>query len=435
MQTLARQGYTAEQTAAVLKAGTGRIGNRFELLDPAFRVVGNFDAVTPGTTNATAPGSILAAQVDYDVDRPLVGSLDLKMLPDDRLRNAPFQYRIKPYISFGPTLDGRTVEFPMGVYIWDVPERDLAPGVEEWNVTLADGLFDLDSDGPPVGGFNVWKGELQTDAIARIVQSAGLIDTSGVQPSGAVFAGPRTWGMTRPAAGWGFTYLPGFTEGWGFYSDGRTISVGGDNPNQTRTSTWRDIASAIHNGIGYQVPWCNFEGVYQARPYVDWTKATSAVQFGTASDGITISPIHSTHDVSKRCNYAAVWSESGDVALFFAEADANTIAPGHPLSQANIRHYLRKFDTRSTANSDVTAQLLARKMVLEGLVSYRRVSFRTLFWPVEPFDVISVMVAGDAEYATPQLFQSRSARFDLFTGVIEHEANQVFASSSTGAIA
>jgi len=429
MQALQRQGYTADEVTAILKAGTGTIGNRFELLDQAFRVVGDLNAAPPGASPAaSSPGTVTAASVDYDVDRPLVGALELRMLPDPRLRDAAMQYRIKPYIQL--TNAGRTVEFPMGVYLWDVPERDIAPGIEEWTVTLADGLFDLESDGPPVGGFNVWKGELQTDAIARIVQAAGLVDTSGIRASGAAFAGPRVWGLTRPRQVFGITYIPGFEEGWGFYSDGATISVGGDNPNQTRTNTWRDIAASIHNGIGYQVPWCDFDGIYQARPYVDWTKATPAVQFGTASDGITVSPIRSSNDVARRCNYAAAWSEAGDVAIFFAEADANVIAPGHPLSQAKIRHYMRRFEPRSTADSMTTAELLVRKMVLEGLAAYRRVSFTTLFWPVEPYDVVSVMVAGDTEYATPQLFQSRGARFDLFTGLVQHDANQVFASST-----
>ncbi len=429
MQALARQGYTAAQVEAVLRAGTGTIGTRFELLDPNMRVVGNLDAV-PAGVQATTPGSVLAATVDFDVDRPLVGALDLTMLPDARLRDTPFQYRIKPWLQFGPMPDGKVVEFPMGVYVWAVPERDIAPGIEEWNVTLADGLYDYDSTGPDVGGFQAWTGERQTDALVRIANTVGYSDTSGIRTSDAVFSGPRSWGLTRPKQAFGITYLPAWEQGWGFYSNGDMISVGGENPNQTRTTTFLDIASEIHHGIGYETPWMNFDGVPQARPAVDWSKATAATTFGTAADGITISPIHTANDLSKFCNRVQCWSESGDAALFFAEADANIVVPGHPLSQAKIRRYATKYDTQSTADSQTTGEQLARRELLEGLSTYQKVTYTTLFWPVEPYDINGVMVAGDAEFATAQLFQERAASFDLFTGEVRHAANRVFSVTS-----
>lgn len=431
MRQLAQRGYSASQVEAMLRAPHAKYSARFELLNQSFSVVGTLDNALPGAVPSSAytPGTITAATVETDTTRKLMGSLDLTMLPDSRLRNAPFQYRIKPYFQVGPMPDGGIVEFSMGVYPWNVPERSIAPGIEEWSITLADGWYDCDTSGPGPSGFQVFQTERQVEALKRLFNLAGFTDVSQVQDTGAFFQGPRSWGLTRPLPGWGFYYEPNWQQGWGFYYDPGnpgTISVGGQNPNQTRTTTLLDIIQEINSGIG-NIAFMDSDGRPVVKPTVDWTKAGAAVTFGTGNDSITISPLQESTDMSNFCNRVFVWQEAGDAAIFYVTLDANDVVPNHPLAQANIKRYADRFISNSTADSQGAAQWQALLELLNGLSMHQRVEFQTLAWPVlEPYDIIGAMVAGDAEFGSQQLFQSVKTRFDLLTGEMSHEANRVF---------
>jgi hypothetical protein len=443
MQPLARSGWTDTQVDTMLRAGHARIGCRFELLDINLNVVGTFNTATPGTV-ATVPGTITAAVVEQNMDQKLGGSLTLTMLPDPRLVNQAFAYSIKPYFSIGPMPDGSTIEFAQGVYPWAPPSRDVAPGIEEWNVTLADQTVLLDLAGPGQTGFQAFAGETYTTALARLVQLAGLFDTSGIQNTDLKLIGNRSWGLTRPVQAWGFMAMQGWVDtGYGTYgqqdfsgnwtgqvSAAAPISplVGASpNPNQTRTTTMLDIASEIHAGIGYNWPWFNCNGRYQAQPFVDWTSARPVSTFGSATNGITITPLHTDFDLTHFANRVFLWNESGDTATFFVSLDANDVVPNHPLAQRQTKRYADRFISQSTAQTQAAAEQQARAELLDGLTAHERVSFDTLAYPViEPFDVVGVYVANDTEYGSTALFQERVVQLDLFSGVMHHEATAAY---------
>lgn len=442
MLPLARQGFTNAQVEAVLRSPHCNYGCRFELLDYDNNVVSkNY-------------GNIISASVECDVDQKLTTSLQMQMLPDTRLLDSPFLYRIKPYFQVsGATLpEGVVLEFPMGVYVWNIPERSIdGGGAELWDVTLADQLHVLDAGGPGLGGFSAAKDSLQIDSIKRLLSLGHINDTTGVQYSASRFSGPRSWGLTRLRQGWGFMMLendPEWQPGWGPFhwldptgnndinSPGVIIQPGRTAPDvnyNQRTTTILDILREVHEGLSFQVPWFDANGRYSAKHVRDLSKPTADVTYGTAANGITISPIQTQNDLGKFCNRVAIWNEGADAAIFFVTLDANDVVPGHPLSQARLKFYADRFISRSTADSQQGAEMQARKELLDGLAVYQRAQWNTLAWPVhEPYDLCGLYVAGDQEFGTMQYFELRKYTFDLVSGQMQLVGNRIYPATNAG---
>jgi len=413
VQPLARDGYTAEEVETVLRSSVYRYSSRFEILDPDMELVGELDTVT-------------GAVVDMNIDRAIKGALSLRMLPDDRLRNVPLQFRIKPWFIIDMP-DGGQIEFPLGVYAWAVESGTLDLADEVWEVELGDQLIILDGGGPGPRGFQVADGTAHTAAIGQILALGGITDLSGISPSGSRLVGPHAWGLTRVRQGWGFLYIDERRpeRGWGFFHiDGEWVQE--ELP--TRTTTLLDIAGELHEGLGYNGPWINPDGLYRATPTVDLADATAGTTYGSADDSITLPPIRKAQDQERIANRVFVWSENPEATTTFAEADANDIVPGHPWSQANTGYYRDKFVGSSSADTPDKAIALARKELLTSLSFYQRLSFDSFAWPVhEAFDIVGVWIreASD-DLSTERLFHERAWSLNLLSGRMTHEVRRLW---------
>ena len=175
--------YTEAQVRERLTSGGAAVSCRFDILDKYLNVV-----TTAGTVQA------IAATVSVDTSRDLTGSLGMTMLPNQSM-NFPFRYRVKPWFRMR-MLDGGIVEWPLGVYVWNVPTRnDAGMPDETWDVTLADQLHTLQLASPGPLGYAAPKGAHIPALIAQILTTLGL-STAGVMQTTAVLDENVHWGLT-----------------------------------------------------------------------------------------------------------------------------------------------------------------------------------------------------------------------------------------------
>jgi hypothetical protein len=175
--------YTEAQVRERLTSGGAAVSCRFDILDKYLNVV-----TTAGTIQA------VAATVSVDTSRELTGSLGMTMLPNQAM-NFPFRYRVKPWFRMR-MLDGGIVEWPLGVYVWNVPTRnDAGMPDETWDVTLADQLHTLQLASPGPLGYAAPKGAHISALIAQILGQLGL-STAGVLHTNAILDENVHWGLT-----------------------------------------------------------------------------------------------------------------------------------------------------------------------------------------------------------------------------------------------
>lgn len=413
MRSLATSDYTAEQVEAVLRGPAAAYTSRFELLDRNNTIVGDISNLVVGATRT------------WDGSRPIKGSLALTLLADDDLADALFFYRVKPW--FGVRMpDGGVAEYAQGVYLWSLPDRKLG-GVdaEEWEVTLGDLTHILDLEGPGVDPFQVARGSLLTDAIKRVLNNAGFTDTSGVVPSDSESADFLSWGMKR-----------------------NVRQVGGD-PEQSKYSTtpetWLSIIGDLDDGLGYNEVWFDPDGLAICAPAPDLATASAAVTYATESDGIMLTPVESEHDLSEIANRVFARSKtrqppgrntgggggtSTAAPLTVGVANANTVLPNHPLSEARIGFYVDAVVDNEVASTQADLDAQARRELQRRITGYEVVTTPSLAWPVhEGFELIGVRFDGDRDLDTERLFledqHSLVLRADRGTGTMSHRLRRV----------
>src|SRR6476619_3961670 len=153
MRTLATSVFGADAVETALRASTGVIGCRFDVLDNNLSIVGTLDDL------------VTAASVEMNVDRTIKGSLTLRMLPATSLVDMLFQRRIRPVLQIGMP-GGLTAEYTMGVYVWNTPSRSRPDGgAEVWDIVLGDQMHVLDAGGPGINGWTVASGTAISSAI------------------------------------------------------------------------------------------------------------------------------------------------------------------------------------------------------------------------------------------------------------------------------
>lgn len=379
MRSLTTGTYTAAQVETALRASTGRIGCRFDVLDSNLSYVATLDQV-------------LAAQVEMNVDRTIKGALQLRMLPDSSLVDMLFQRRIQPYFRVGMP-DGGVAEFSMGVYVWNTPKRRLtAQGVEEWTVTCGDLMHILDAGGPGLTGWTINSGTYVTDAIEGVLIAAGFSDTSGVQTSTSTVGTTLTWDLVT--------------------QEGRPV-------------TWLRILNDLSAAIGYYSPWIDLDGVPRCVAQPDLRTAPVGVSYETASTGL-LEDLATDQDLGRICNRVIVRAKNAGGLYDVVSADADTLYPGHPIARGSTGFYIDRTveDTVAASTTDLTAR--AQAELAQGLTMYQKAALSTLPWPAhEAFDVVGVTWTDDTEFSTEQRFHERRWTFDLFTGEMDHELRRI----------
>lgn len=415
--------YTAAAVAERLRAGEGKTDVRFEILDLNHQVVGECQTVRRESGSAV---------VAMNRDQPIIGSLDLTMLPDEQLRGQFLQRLIRPQWSIRMR-DGGYAEFPMGVYPWTIPEREL--DIELWKITLGDQSHFLDLGGPDQAGLSTRSGVVITDFICWILGLSGISDWTGVVPSTARFTEPKTWvylipdphlyevraEVERQLADPTVTD-PAHRAALNVW-EAALVNVAPKA--ETNQLTWLRILADLHLGIGYQAPWFDLNGRYRAipgpvlfgAPVYDWT-------YETGEWSMLGEQASSTHAIETLAN--RIFARSNNSSGFYGmeTIDADVYIPGHPMSRGKLGRYVNKtIDVPNASSAEALRQAGALEL-LRCISVYEKVTIRTLAHPGhEAFDAVGLRWDGDAEFDTVQAFDDRAWSFDLFgsqTGDMVH---------------
>jgi hypothetical protein len=383
--------YTSAQINARLYDAAVPMGARFDLLDARDA----YQGALPAGTDATAPGSIIAAKVSMNVDRAIKGALELTMLPDSRLVNQLFLRRIRPWLQISMP-NGDIVEFPVGTYIWNVPTRDLEPGLEIWNVTLGDKGHLLDAGGPGPAGFSAATGELVTDVVKRALTQIGLTDFTRIAPAQTVVTADLTWGLSD--------------------ADGQPM-------------TWTKVLEALLGPANYYSLFFDGNGLPVARQVPDLSHAPADVTYSTDTSSITLGATVN-QDLARIGNRVTVIAKSPSGFTGSSTADANTLVPNHPLSQASIGYYIDQRIDDQVSSTQTSLDSRARSELYQALSCYESATLNTLANPVhEAFDVVGFQWTGDSEFSTAANFHERAWSIDLFEFTMTHELRRLVTAS------
>ena len=379
MRDLATDRYTAAQVAAQLRSSACRYVARFELLDASLSVVGDLT------------GLVTKAKVTVDTRRPIIGALDLEMLPDDDLASAPFQYRVKPW--FGVRMpDGNVAEYPQGVYVWTFPDRAVGDSEEVWKVTLGDMGHELDASGPGTVAFPLNPGDRIDTAIRRLFRWQGWSE-AGVVASSEKCIQLLSWGIKR----------------------NRQWVWGSPVNDSTRPETWLTVARDLTDMLSYNPTWFDADGLPIAEPAANLTSTDPGVIYETARDGIMLDPVQEKHDLDELANRVYVRSETTtDNWMRAGVADANRVVPTHPLAQRQIGFFIDavRDDPGNVGHEALNRR--ARTELLRRLASVQTLTTPSLAWPVhEPFDVVGVRYDGDRALSDLALFDEHGYSLTL----------------------
>lgn len=400
--------YTADQVDEQLRAGAGVTACEFRLLDVDLNHIGD---LTPNVTAAT---------VDVDVDRAIKGALHLEVVPQDLPAEAPdlatawFEYYVQPWwMTRMP--DGGWATFPMGVFVWRPPDRDLdgvtADGEDGdmWSLDLGDRGHDLDSSGPGPGGFKASPDEKVTDVVKRVLRRAGIPDTDGIADSDELLNAWHTWTLVRNTR---TVAAPNAPFGVRLASD------------DTQPERWRTIADDLLDSIGYTSIWFDGKGLPRAEPEEQLARSSPDVVYTTGQDGVVLRPQRTEQDPARVANRVFCRAQRRNGGLVYGMADADDVVPGHPLAQEQIRRYIDVVEDVNVAPSKGALEARARKRLLRRLSTYQVLELDTLAWPVhEAFDVVGVELAGDSEFGDLVLLHERSWSMVLRGGQDEGTMN------------
>lgn len=397
------QGYPNEEVEAVMRSGVAVWRPRFELYD----TVGN--RIEPDLSGVTE------ASVTYDETREIKGSLELTMLPDERLRHAFFRYLVKPYVGVQMP-DGGFAEFPQGKYPWTKPKRiieGVVPGASEhWTITLGDQLHYLDTAGPGLDPFITDAGVPGTDYIASALWLAGLTSL-------ADFTGITWSDRLLPTSSW-YTFVTTAHQA----ADGTWKNEGAQK--------WLGIEKELHKAIGYREPEFDNAGAYLARADRAWWAEPADVIYDTSDDGVVLWPSTIDPDLKKIANRAAAYTDTpgteggfGNLAGYFTQlADLNDWLPAHPLAQVNSKHYIDLDPPLKGAySSDIECYAHALMGLFGALAYYEQMTLERVGFLAqhESSPIVGVQIGGDPELGGPvPLFQGLPESLPLeFQGLVD----------------
>lgn len=427
MLDLATGPYTSDQIEAQLRSASAVTSSRFELLDQALHKVDDITDV------------VHAAAIEMNVDQTIKGSMDVEMLPVEDLRGATFVYRIRPWFRLRMP-DGGFAEWPQGVYLWGVPDRDLlSAGQEEWKATLGDQSQILDLAGPGRRGFTVHTGNGVTDAIKRCLRRAGFDDTSGVVDSDDEFDEAKTWVFSTPRTQARirreyYESLLAQTSGSSSWAQAAraaiqvqlaTLRERAPDADNVRVS-WLEIIEDCCDAIGYNSPWFDPTGRCRVEPHDNLTTAVPDHVMATDPDGLVLAA-GTSHELDRVKNRMFLKAENARVLNRLAVVDADDLMPNHPLCASKIGFHIDGHETDRVAPSHAALLKRARKRLFQSLSTYESVQVNTLAWPVhEAFDVVGLRWDDDPEYETRQVFHQRRHTLDLFTGEMTRNLRRVY---------
>lgn len=414
--------YTPAQVEAQLRSAAAAVGVRYELLDRDLNSAGDLTTVTDG-------------RVESNGGQAIIGALDVTLEPVDELRDMAFRAHVKPWWQLRMP-DGGTVEWPMGVYVWNTPARSVAPEAELWKATMGDRTHLLDVAGPGPAGFTGFADDRITDLIRRVLDRVGM-PADGVADTDDELAEGKSWQFVtkRNAARRRREYLEGLWEAEQRPGPKRALArqlaeARRRAPDiESSTVSWLTILSELHDAAGFAPPWFDADGVYQARPHRDLAADDADLLLATDPDGLLVS-VETQVDLTAIANRVHLRGENARNAQIGGSADANDVVPGHPLSEGVIGFFIDYADDDPVAGSPEALARRARRTLLEKLAGFETASTPSIAWPThEPGDLIALRVDDDADLADETIWEQTRFTFELATGDMTRELRRAWRAS------
>lgn len=239
MQSLARDGLSAEQVTSLLQASALSVSAGCELLRPDLTVREDIsDDLAGGRVERNLYASIHGT-CELAISRPLVWGVDL----------------VRPYMTLS---DGaRTARFNVGVFVLTTPERQVGETPETFSVQGYDRLHYLSR---PVGmDYTIAAGTTYRQAILNTFSAAGL---TGVLIEGS--AADDTLPVTRR---------------WPLVAERAA------DPDQTDTPvTWLRVINDLLRSVNFRSVWTNEDGVFICQSYQE--PSSRAAEFTLNADDV-----------------------------------------------------------------------------------------------------------------------------------------------------
>lgn len=452
-RTLATDRYTEAQVLARI-AAPGRIYRpRIEILDQNRNVTGiegyKADAYADPRGSPEA-FTILGATVTFDPARAVCGSLALEMLPLDVLADQPFRFLLRVWLGIGPMPDGGFAEYPMGVFVWMLPQRRVAAigpnrrNVETWVVTCPDQSYYLAATGPRSEGFIVPDGTSLVTAVRNVYAQGGYSwDLSRIADSAVTATESLAWTWVTGATGQkaipGKTYWvdPVFTGKFtgtppqaiflpGYWKTQKTRIV---TINQEQQSTyWIDILAALHKRLGWTRPYFDLSGNPVGQPAPNPFTDLPAIRLETGPDTFVTGEAKIDPEADDWANYVIVVQRSTGADLpTSGVADLNVLNPNHPLAQNRIGFYKDKIIASSVTSSYDAAVDEAQKALVVAVEQTETLDVQTLIDPRhEAFDLVGFRIANDRAWDTEQTTSELSWSANLATGAFKPVLSRAF---------
>lgn len=335
MQSLARNGFTAEQVKRALHEAARFVDFRYELLDSANRFIRD---VT----------SILEASVTWNKESEIKRTARFTLLDDGSVNF--LSQRIKPYARV--RLGTGWAEFPLGVFLLSTPTRKAqATGSVLRDVEAYDQLQVLKDD-RVTGQYLISAGTEYLSAVRTLLTGAG-ISTVNLTASAKTLPVDREW-------------------------DGGT----------PRLTIVNDLLSALN----YDQLFFDENGVAVARPYVSSDQRPSEYEYADDNKSVIFPEVEESLDLFNVPNqFVLIVSQPDRPVLKSVYTNSNPGSPTSTASRARTITDYRQVDAVDQATLDSLAQAAAFK----AAQVYQAVSFQTAIMPQHSHnDVLTLIFNG-----------------------------------------
>ncbi|MEJ8546634.1 hypothetical protein [Brevibacillus borstelensis] len=324
MQTLARNGYTAEQVKKALHAPHRSLRFRYELLDKQNQLKANLSGVLSGKVSYQS-----LAQIKRTATFKLREDSSINFLSD----------RIKPYVLLRMS-DGGWTEWPLGVFVLSTPPRRVDGAGVITRMVEAYDLLQVLVDDKVDDRYTVTRG---TNYIAAVKT---LLDRSGI-------AGQNLTATDKT--------LPSDRD-W--------------DPGTTILSIINDLLGAVN----YRSLWFDEHGIAVAQPYVTPASRASEYTYRDDDKSVIFPDVEQSLDLFAVPNkWVLVVSEPDRPPLVSTYTNSNPESPTSTVSRGRTIVDYREYEE---AADQSTLDARAQRIASEASQVYESVEFETAIMPM-----------------------------------------------------
>lgn len=393
MQSLARNGYTAEQVKAALHAPNRKLSFKYELLDNTNKYKRDLTEFISASVSNNALAEIKRTARFYLKDDGTINFLSDRIKPYVRLWIPPGRVLSRYYLFLQATQPsiyqtiqeapetGGWVDFPLGVFVLSTPPRKIdASGVVTREVEAYDQLQVLIDD-KVTDRYTVTTGTNYITAIKAILDGAGITNQN-LTATSKTFPTDRDWG-------------PGTTK--------------------------LKIINELLDSINYKSLWFDEDGLAVAQPYVSPKDRASEYTYKDDDESVIFPDVEQNLDLFNIANkWVLVVSEPDRTPLTSTYTNTNANSPTSTVSRGRTIVDFRQVDAADQSTLDDKVQRIA----FEASQVYEHVDFYTPIMPAHSNDDVFTLEFSNLGISAK--YSEHAWSFDLKAGArMKHNIRRV----------